>query len=76
MTRKESDAEDDVTEKSDTSKTHEKSDADLDKEELDRVRQRFNAKKVSLQDKKKSTKLDMDDDEEEEEQTPAKMYVE
>jgi len=53
------------------SKVEEKSDADLDKEELDRVRQRFNAKKMTMQDKNKPTKLDMDDDEEEE-QTPAK----
>jgi hypothetical protein len=47
----------------DDAKEMEKSDADLDREQLDRIRQRFNAQKASMQNKKKA-KLDMDDDEE------------
>ncbi|CAF1431268.1 unnamed protein product [Rotaria sp. Silwood1] len=43
-------------------KIKEKSDADFDKEELDRVRQKFNAKKLAQQEKKKSLQLDIDDD--------------
>jgi hypothetical protein len=49
-----------------TSLVTEKSDADLDREELDRVRQRFNSKKVALNEKKKRTKLDVDDDDNDE----------
>jgi hypothetical protein len=44
------------------SKPTEKSDADFDKEELDRVRQKFNAKKLAKDDKKKAHVLDDDDD--------------
>ncbi|CAF1534818.1 unnamed protein product, partial [Rotaria sp. Silwood1] len=43
-------------------KIKEKSDADFDKEELDRVRQKFNAKKLAQQEKKKTLQLDIDDD--------------
>ncbi|CAF4057610.1 unnamed protein product, partial [Rotaria sp. Silwood1] len=41
---------------------NEESDADFDKEELDRVRQKFNAKKLAQQEKKKTFQLDIDDD--------------
>ncbi|CAF1458766.1 unnamed protein product [Rotaria sp. Silwood1] len=41
---------------------NEESDADFDKEELDRVRQKFNAKKLAQQEKKKTLQLDIDDD--------------
>lgn len=46
-----------------TSKPKEKTDEDFDKEELDRVRQKFNAKKLAMQEKKKVPVLDADDDE-------------
>ncbi|CAF0908203.1 unnamed protein product [Adineta steineri] len=45
------------------SKPEGKSDADYDKEELDRVRQKFQSKKLALQEKKKAPRLDVDDDE-------------
>lgn len=64
----------DVNEQKKASTGEEKSDADLDREELDRIRQRFQAKKMAIQEKKKPTKLDMDDDEEE--PAPVKTYVE
>jgi len=47
-------------------KPQEKSDADFDKEELDRVRQKFNAKKVAKQEKKKAPVLDVDDEDDQE----------
>ena len=65
----------DVVEKKSKSNVVEKSDADLDREELERIRQRFNAKKMAIPEKKKATKLDMDDDEEEEEESSAKPYA-
>ncbi|CAF0980497.1 unnamed protein product [Rotaria sordida] len=43
-------------------KLKEKSDGDFDKEELDRVRQKFNEKRLSKQDKKKAIQLNIDDD--------------
>ncbi|CAF1557516.1 unnamed protein product, partial [Rotaria sordida] len=43
-------------------KLKEKSDGDFDKEELDRVRQKFNEKILSKQDKKKAIQLNIDDD--------------
>ncbi len=42
------------------SKPKEKSDADYDKEELDRVRQKFNAKRLAKDEKKKAPVLDVD----------------
>lgn len=45
-----------------TVKPEEKSDADLDREELERVRQKFQAKKLAKTDKKKAPALDVDDD--------------
>ncbi|CAF4180743.1 unnamed protein product [Rotaria sp. Silwood2] len=45
------------------SKIKEKSDADFDKEELDRVRKKFNEKKIAKQEKKKAVQLDVDEDE-------------
>lgn len=53
-----------------TTKTNEQSDADFDKEQLDRVRQKFEAKKLAKQEKKKAPVLDVDDDEDQ--QTNAK----
>ncbi|CAF4569522.1 unnamed protein product, partial [Rotaria magnacalcarata] len=44
-------------------KVAEKSDANFDKEELDRVRRKFNEKKLTKVDKKKPVKLDAEDDE-------------
>ncbi|UJR31546.1 hypothetical protein I4U23_019034 [Adineta vaga] len=52
-----------------TSKPKQKNDDDYDKEELDRVRQKFNAKKLAVQEKKKAPALDADDDEDEEDQS-------
>ena len=49
----------------------EKSDADLDREELERVRQKFNAKKLAKTDKKKAPVLDADDDDDEDQQKDA-----
>lgn len=57
-----------------TSKILEKSDADLDREELERVRQKFNAKKLTKTDKKKAPVLDADDDEVEDTSMP-KSFV-
>jgi peptidyl-prolyl cis-trans isomerase SDCCAG10 len=56
----------------DIPKPKEKSDADFDQEELDRVRQKFNAKKLAKQDKKKVLALDIDDDEEQNSSTTSK----
>lgn len=56
-----------------TSKPEEKSDADLDKEELNRVRQKFEAKRLAKQGKKKATALDVDDDDEQNSSTPSKL---
>ena len=39
-----------------------KTDEDFDREELDRVRQKFNAKKLAKQEKRKAPTLDIDDD--------------
>jgi len=50
------------------SKTQEKSDAQFDREQLDRVRQ-----KLAKQDKKKPVVLDADDDEDEDQQTNSKL---
>jgi hypothetical protein len=44
------------------SKPNEKTDEDMDKEEFDCVRQRFNAKKLAKQEKRKSVVLNTDDD--------------
>ena len=44
------------------SKFKEKSDADLDREEIDRIRKKFNEKKLSRQENKKASLLDVDDD--------------
>ncbi|CAF4949070.1 unnamed protein product, partial [Rotaria socialis] len=48
-------------------KVAEKSDANFDKEELDRVRRKFNEKKLTKNDKKKPVKLDAEDDEDDDE---------
>ncbi|CAF1302809.1 unnamed protein product [Rotaria magnacalcarata] len=48
-------------------KVAEKSDANFDKEELDRVRRKFNEKKLTKVDKKKPVKLDAEDDEHDDE---------
>ena len=54
-----------------TSEPVEKSDADFDREELDRVRQRFNTKKAATQVKKKATVPSAADDEQQQDSTPA-----
>ncbi len=50
------------------SKPKEKSDADFDQEELDRVRQKFNAKKLAKQEKKKAPVVDVHDDDDNDQQ--------
>ena len=61
--------EEDVQVDNATSKAMDKSDAEFDREELDRVRQRFNLKKNSVQEKTKKVKLDADDDEPDEKES-------
>ncbi|CAF4411647.1 unnamed protein product, partial [Adineta steineri] len=52
------------------SKPEGKSDAEYDKEELDGVRQKFQSKKLALQEKKKAPRLDVDDDEDDNDNQP------
>ena len=54
-----------------TIEPEEKSDADLDREELERVRQKFQAKKLAKNDKKKALALDVDDEDDEQGKDPS-----
>ncbi|CAF3647970.1 unnamed protein product [Rotaria socialis] len=60
--RLDKDNDEELSIKKQQSKPKEKTDEDFDKEELDRVGQRFNAKTLSKQEKRKSVVLDADDD--------------